>query len=201
MLRYLLILPLLFLVNPLNSQIVINEYSSSNSKVVQDEDGDFPDWIELYNPTDIDVHLGGFHLSDNATSLFKWTFPDITLNQKSYMLVFASGKDRSLPPLSYRTIIDIGSTWNYLIPTSDIGTSWRNIGYDASGWSSGPSGFGYGDNDDATVLNSFIISVFVRKEFEVSNLNDVADFVLSIDYDDSFVAFINGKEIARNNLG
>lgn len=77
------------------SQIIkINEIQSSNSSTITDEDGDFSDWIELYNPSDSAVSLAGYYLSDNNSMLYKWEFPDITLESGDFLIVFASGKDR-----------------------------------------------------------------------------------------------------------
>jgi len=181
-------------------QIVINEFCSSNLNVIVDEDGDNPDWIELYNNSDSDVNLDGYLLSDNPAYLSKWILPAVSIKPDSYLLIFASGKNRNQLPLTYQTIIPKGSNWKYIVPISDLGNAWKNTGYDATNWKTGNSGFGYGDNDDATVVNS-TISVFIRKEFTISNLQDIEQLVLSIDYDDGFVAYVNGHEIARSNLG
>ncbi len=191
---------LLFLSVPLCSQVLINEFSSSNFTGIKDEDGDPSDWIELYNPSAIEASLGGYHLSDDASNLKKWTLPAISVKPGSFLLVFASDKNRSLLPLSYQTVIEKGAEWKYIVPTSNQGDSWKNKGFDDSGWNTGMSGFGYGDNDDATILNN-IISVYIRREFAVANLQDISSLVLSIDFDDGFVAYINGHEIARSNLG
>ncbi|MCC5841608.1 MAG: CotH kinase family protein [Opitutales bacterium] len=68
---------------------------ASNGSTLADEDGDFEDWIELYNAGTEAVDLGGWGLSDNAGSPFKWTFPDgWVLGTGEYLLVWASGKDR-----------------------------------------------------------------------------------------------------------
>lgn len=74
--------------------IYINEVMASNSSTVQDEDGDYPDWIELYNANAEPVHLQGWGLSDNFNDPFKWVFGDVTIQQGQFMLVWASGKDR-----------------------------------------------------------------------------------------------------------
>ncbi len=190
----------LFCAAQLSSQVLINEFSSSNFSGVTDEDGDHSDWLELYNSSSLETNLDGYHLSDDAQNLKKWTLPAIIMKPGSFLLVFASDKNRTALPVSYQTIIHKGSNWKYFVPSSEIGNSWKNIGFDDAGWNTGPSGFGYGDNDDATVLNN-IISVFIRKEFIISDLQDISDVVLSIDYDDGFVAYINGHEIARSNLG
>jgi hypothetical protein len=190
----------LFLSVQLSSQVLINEFSSSNVSGITDEDGDHSDWIELYNSSALETNLEGYHLSDDAHNLKKWTLPAISLKSGYYLLIFASGKDRTALPLSFQTIIRKGADWQFLVPSSDIGNSWRNNGFDAFTWNTGSSGFGYGDNDDSTVLDN-IISVYIRKEFVINNLQDISELVLSIDYDDGFVAFINGHEIARSNLG
>jgi hypothetical protein len=185
---------------PLSSQVLINEFSSSNFSGITDEDGDHSDWIELYNHSALEANLAGYHLSDDALNLKKWTLPAISLKPDNFLLIFASGKNRTELPVSFQTIIHKGDVWQYIIPSSEIGNSWKNSGFDASGWNIGPSGFGYGDNDDSTVLNN-IKSVFIRKEFVINNLQDISELVLSIDYDDGFVAYINGHEMARSNLG
>lgn len=71
---------------------VINEVMSSNSQTLIDDEGDYPDWIEIYNPGDSPVNLMGCGLSDNRDELQKWTFPDIELAANGHVIVFASGK-------------------------------------------------------------------------------------------------------------
>ncbi len=75
-------------------RVVINEFMALNSKGIQDEDGENSDWIELYNPGASAVSLKGWSLTDDASKLDKWVFPDVTLGAGKYMVVFASGKDR-----------------------------------------------------------------------------------------------------------
>ena len=200
MLRVSLCFLFLLLALRLYPQVLINEFSSSNITGLTDEDGDRTDWIELYNNSPSAVDFEGYHLSDRLSYLKKWTFPAVSVKPYSYLLVYASGKDRTSLPLGFKTIIPRGVEWNYIVPDRDIGNSWQGNGFDDSGWIRGSSGFGYGDGDDSTVLNS-IISVYIRKEFTVTGLQDIEQLVLSIDYDDGFAAYINGHEIARSNLG
>src|SRR6476469_1807851 len=75
-------------------QVVINEFMSSNSASITDEDGDHSDWIELYNSGTTSVSLKGFGLSDDASLPFKWTFPDVSIAPKGFLLLFASDKNR-----------------------------------------------------------------------------------------------------------
>jgi hypothetical protein len=73
--------------------IKINEMMSSNAITLADKDGDFSDWIELYNAGSDDVPLEGWGLSDNKSNPFKWVFPKTTLAAKQYLVVRASGKN------------------------------------------------------------------------------------------------------------
>ncbi|MBN1360483.1 MAG: lamin tail domain-containing protein [Sedimentisphaerales bacterium] len=81
---------------------VINEFVASNSGAaglqgrLVDEDGDASDWIEIYNPTAATVDLSRWCLTDDADDPTQWRFPEGTLLEPDgYLLVFASGKDRS----------------------------------------------------------------------------------------------------------
>lgn len=76
------------------SGIYINEVQSSNGVTIEDEDGDTPDWIELYNASGEAIHLEGWGLSDNESSPFKWVFGDVTIGAGEYLVVFASSKNR-----------------------------------------------------------------------------------------------------------
>jgi hypothetical protein len=77
--------------------IAINEVMASNSSTIADDDGDFSDWIELYNTTNQSINLEGYGLSDNFNNTFKWVLPDITMAPGSFLLIWASGKNRRDP--------------------------------------------------------------------------------------------------------
>ncbi len=74
--------------------VIINEFLASNASNIQDEDSDYSDWIELYNPNLMAVPLANWSLTDSSTSPAKWVFPAITIPAGGYLVVFASGKDR-----------------------------------------------------------------------------------------------------------
>lgn len=74
---------------------VINEVMAYNARTKLDQDGEPSDWIELYNPTDRPIHLGGYYLSDSLNNLTKWSIPgDVWLEPGEYVLIWASGKDQ-----------------------------------------------------------------------------------------------------------
>ena len=190
---------LFFIISVSYSQdIRINEVSSSNS-MFYDEDGDTPDWIELYNPGADEVLLNNWSLSDVENDNNPWTFPDISLDADEYLLIWASDKDRS--NINFiRTLINEGDSFKFIIPDENTPLEWINNGFDDSSWNSGNSGFGYSDNDDNTVVPAGTLSVFVRKNFSIQDVSTINNLILDVDYDDAFVAYINGVEVARANI-
>jgi len=76
------------------SGIIINEFMPNNRYGILDAYGKSSDWIEIYNPTDADVSLQGFALSDDSAAPLKWRFPESALLPAGeYLVVFASGND------------------------------------------------------------------------------------------------------------
>ncbi|MEM7230950.1 MAG: lamin tail domain-containing protein, partial [Planctomycetota bacterium] len=85
----------LFVARSLEAQVTISEFMASNVSVLQDEDGDYSDWIEIYNAGDDPVNLAGWFLTDDADELDRWGFPAMDIEPGEFLIVFASGKDRS----------------------------------------------------------------------------------------------------------
>ena len=75
-------------------KLYINEIMVSNVDTISDEDGEYSDYIELYNGYDFDIDLTGYHLSDKEYQTSKYVLPNVTIKAKSYLLIFASGKDK-----------------------------------------------------------------------------------------------------------
>lgn len=185
----------------MTQQVFINEIMSSNGRTIPDEDNDYPDWIELFNNQQSAVDLTDYKLSDDSSNLNKWIFPQISIFPYEHILVFASDKNRTEYIKHWETVINWGDIWKYRINTNEAPANWRNIGFDDSGWLSGPSGFGFGDGDDSTLIPANTPSVYVRKIFTIQDVNDVNAVYLHVDFDDAFVAYLNGVEIARENIG
>ena len=79
------------------ADVVISEVLAANQTGLRDEDGDSSDWIELWNRGTTAVNLGGWSLSDDPNNPAQWVFPSKTLGAGQYLVVFASGKDRTAP--------------------------------------------------------------------------------------------------------
>ena len=78
------------------SEILITEFMAANGNTLRDEDGDDPDWIEVWNHGPRSVDISGWSLSDSAEDPSRFIFPAGTLlGADSRLIVFASRKDRS----------------------------------------------------------------------------------------------------------
>jgi hypothetical protein len=84
---------------PVVANPVISEFMAANETTLVDEDGDFSDWIEIFNSADQPVDLAGYYLTDNSQVLDRWVFPSVILDPGERLVVFASGKDRDVGEL------------------------------------------------------------------------------------------------------
>jgi hypothetical protein len=76
--------------SPLAGDLVVNEFMASNDATQADQDGEFEDWIELYNNTSASISLNGFYLTDDLGNLTKWAFPDGTsIAGNGYLMIWA----------------------------------------------------------------------------------------------------------------
>ena len=67
----------------LSANVLITEFMASNNSTLADGDGQFPDWVEIYNPTTQSVNLAGWHLTDDSQNPDKWTFPALAHAESS----------------------------------------------------------------------------------------------------------------------
>ena len=254
------------------ADVVISEFLASNpvwtssntppQNKWRDEDGDYSDWIELFNSSDRGVDLAGWHLTDSANNLAKWTFPATNLPPKSHLVVFASEKNRrtagrplhtnfklsqggeflalvrpdgrtvasafspafppqlddvsfGLPTLSTPvTLIATDSPVTVWVPMNDsLGLEWARPVFDDSSWLRATNGVGFERaTNPAPALAGWVrsdvesrmfernSSLFVRLPFVVTDVSQLDVLSLRLRYDDGFVAYLNGQEVARANV-
>lgn len=118
------------------SVLIVNEFMASNSTTLADGDGDYSDWVEIYNPGGSAVSLNGCYLTDNPSSLTKWQFPaaaNITVPAGGYIIVFASDK---------------GVSGTYVDSTGRIHTNYK--------LSAGGESVLLVNTDGTTIISSFI---------------------------------------------
>ncbi len=97
----------------------------------------------------------------------------------------------------WESIVKESDLFSYLVPNAIPESGWIQLDFDDSSWESASGGFGYGDNDDNTYVKS-TTSIYLRKIFTIPADLVVKKLCLDIDYDDAFIAWLNGKEIARS---
>jgi len=240
------------------SALRITEFVASNDNSLEDFEGDSSDWLELYNPSTVEVDLEGLHLTDSSEELTQWSFPvGSTIAPGGFLVVFASGKDLVAPGGELHTSFKLSADGEYLglinvdgqtvidefapefpsqvedvayglamesspttlvadgamarawRPTSGIyDATWTDIGFNDNVFNIvGPSGFGYEDSGGFpnfngqfnTEVDSGTPSLYIRVPFQMTSLDGIDQLQLRMKYDDGFVAYINGVEVASAN--
>ncbi|MCB1098426.1 MAG: chitobiase/beta-hexosaminidase C-terminal domain-containing protein, partial [Verrucomicrobiae bacterium] len=237
--------------------IVISEFLASNGSGLNDEDGDSSDWIEVHNRSGQEINLAGFALTDAQELPRKWTFPDTPMGIDARLVVFASGKDRSVAGRELHTNFQLNTTGEYLglidstgavktefnpypeqyedvsygrgvvtsrrielglnapcrwlIPSAET-PGWQDLEFDDSGWSSASAGIGYdtafgedsylgligADGNIRTEMRGVNATCYARFPFSLEGTPAIERMILGMKYDDGFVAYLNGVEVARD---
>ena len=111
-------------------QVIISEFMADNKNTLTDEDNQFPDWIELYNTSAANVNLAGWALTDDSTHQEMWLFPATNLTAKGFLVVFASGKNRSVPGQPLHTDFSLKASGEYLAllkPDGSVATEFAPV--------------------------------------------------------------------------
>lgn len=241
----------------ISAQVVISEFLASNTATLVDEDGEFADFIEIYNTGRDPVNLQGWALTDDGTAPKKWTFPARELAPGTFLVVFASGKDRrdpegelhtnfqleksgeflglsnpegefssiyaptfpeQLPDTSYGSVMNLTTveaigaetSLRWFVPADESADGlWTDPAFDDAAWQTGTNGLGFDVDDPAdyaelirtdvsTAVHGINSSVYVRTEFDVPGEGYFPRLLLR--YDDGAVIWLNGVEVARENL-
>ena len=98
----------------------------------------------------------------------------------------------------WESLVLESDNFQFTIPSVEPGADWIQLNYDDSQWDTGSGGFGYGDNDDNTIIPAGSLSAYFRKSIYVPASMTFQKLLLDIDYDDAFVAYLNGVEVARS---
>jgi len=94
--------------------VFISEFLPINKQGLLDNEGERSGWIELYNPAQTPIRLKDWFLTDNRTNLTRWRFPDVVLLPDKYLLVFASGKQRTNDLAHLHASFRLGKETRYL---------------------------------------------------------------------------------------
>jgi hypothetical protein len=144
-------------------------------------------------------------------------------------LVVASARVTATKTLS-GTLIELGDEWNYFPGWYEPPAAWNTLDFDPGDWFTGPTSIGYGEGrartdlkdvelplgatdklPTATGLSTTTIvtdlpngdkgSLFMRRVFNVPDPTILTQLTLKMKYEGGFVAYLNGVEVARRNLG
>ncbi len=153
-----------------------------------------------------------------------WQFPDGMVWAKHFDLELERGNPASRKRIETRVLVrnQIGETTDSVlvsrtasgrvfVPTDDsIEGSWDEVGFDDSAWAMASTGIGYDDNSDylplfgpggnlGAALDGENTSVYLRIPFEVTGADAITELTLRMMYDDGFVAYLNGQQVAAAN--
>jgi len=87
---------------PVAGTIVINEFMCSNDNIpVPGDNGDFPDWIEVYNTGDTPIDMGGWYVTDDLEDMVQYQLPAddpalTTVPAKGYLVLYCDGTGEGL---------------------------------------------------------------------------------------------------------
>src|SRR5688572_29675969 len=105
-----------------------------------------------------------------------------------------------------QTLVATGSPWRYRDDGTDQGTAWQATAFDDSGWKVGPAQFGYGEGDEATVIDfgpnaaDKYVTTYFRREFQVTDPAGFRNLVVRALHDDGAAIYLNGTEVYREDL-
>lgn len=98
-------------------------------------------------------------------------------------------------------LIPENAEWRYQAYEGSIRQDWLDTEYNDAKWKTGKAGFGYGDDDDRTRLKQGSFkSLRIRHSFVVGLPKSIDNLYLYLRYDDAFIAYLNGHEIARSGI-
>ncbi len=199
-------LPTVTLVSPGNGETFIAPANVTLTATAADTDGTIQK-VEFYRGTTLLATVSA------APYTFLWTNAPTgasAITAKAYdnvgAVVTSAVANITVNAATPVTLVAKGSAWKYLDNGSDQGTAWRGTAFNDSAWASGLGQLGFGDGDEATVLqygpnvNAKYITTYFRKTVTVTNPAQFTSLLLNLLRDDGAVVYINGVEVYRNNM-
>jgi len=200
--------PSVSITNPVKGQIFVPGGNITISATAGDTDG---------TVTNVSFFASGTFLGRVTSAPFSITWSNVA--QGSYTLTAVATDDTGLNTTSAGiditvttttvvpvSLIATGSVWRYLDNGSDQGTAWQALSFNDSAWLAGPGQLGYGDGDEATLLNfgpdanNKYITYYFRTFFNVTNVSAISNLTMNLMRDDGAVIYINGNEVRRDNM-
>ena len=182
--------------------LVINEIMAGNSNSVADQNGEYDDWVELYNGNNFSLNLNGYYLSDSENDLTKWSFPNVTIGANDYLVIWCdtAGTTQSGLHTTYRLSADQEEV--YL--TSPTGTLIDAVHYvnmpSDLGYARVPNGYGTMQYQQHTFLSNnqpftAITSEFIKSKIEVFPNPSKSSITITGTEFSSYIINIMGQQI------
>ncbi len=112
--NHLKIIALFALTTLASANPLITEFMADNKGSITDEDGAYSDWIEVHNPTATAINLNNYTLTDTLSDPAPWRFPVQTLAPGDFIVVWASGKNRTTAGAPLHTSFSLAKGGEYL---------------------------------------------------------------------------------------
>jgi hypothetical protein len=102
-------------------------------------------------------------------------------------------------------LVGADAEWRYSNTATPPPENWKDPAFNASTWKAGHAQLGYGDGDEATVIDGGAITphpitAYFRKPISIAHPETYAKLALRLIRDDGAVVYLNGKEIFRSNM-
>ena len=185
-----------------------------DSKWMSEPDGDQGKWLAIDMKDAYPVDRAEFEFGNTAEELpgrirlmgshdgqFEYEVARYPLGQAYEPLVFGKGK----------AVVQKQSDWKYHDKGQDLGQGWRAAAYDDSAWPSGSGPLGYGDLGSIKPATEISFgedsgkkhpTAYFRREFvyDPDEFGVASGLTVNVLSDDGFVLYLNGTEVARDNL-
>ena len=99
----------------------------------------------------------------------------------------------------WETIVYGEDNWNYFVGNWEPPSDWNSPTFNDNNWKKGRGSIGYGDEDDLTIIPP-TYALYMRHRFEIVDISEIEVLIFQADYDDGYVAYLNGVEVARANV-
>jgi hypothetical protein len=194
--------PTVSLTSPTNGSVFADTATINIQATANDSDG---------SVTNVAFYNNGTKLGDDSGSPYAFAWSSVPAGGYQLRAVATDnlGASSTSAPVSITVTSAVGpatlvlsnAVWKYLDTGTNLGTAWINSGFDDSGWASGPAQLGYGDLDEATVVNQGnprYITTYFRHTF--TNFGVFTYLTVRLLRDDGGVVYLNGNEIFRSNM-
>jgi hypothetical protein len=129
---------------PSKSDILINELLPVNKTIAADQNGEYDDWIELFNLSSSAIDISGYFLSDDKDLRSKWKFPSGTsVPGMGFLIIWA---DDDITQAGLHTNFKLSAQGEELFLTSPDGVLRDRVKFQAQtielSWARNPDGTG-----------------------------------------------------------